>query len=165
MACNAKSLKTYLSSQLSWRNQAKWSYFYDWRKKKNFKKKNLLQNRVDMDELGLSPWLLSLQSQKTASLLYNMHMLRIYHTNMKYYVLFRGEEIQNLWIINREPLALEPSLTPKSWLIRKAFCRFLHSLDNDGIKYNSRCSYIFGYRHLAFCLPPSHISEFPRGDF
>lgn len=61
------------------------------KKEKNFKKKNLLQYRVDMDELGLSPWLLSLQSQKTASLLYNMHMLRIYHTNMKYYVLFRGK--------------------------------------------------------------------------
>lgn len=125
-------------------------------KKTKKKKKNLLQNRADKDELGLSPWLLPLQSQKTTSLLYNMHMLRIYHTNMKYYVLFRGEEIQNLWIINREPLALEPSLTPKSWLILKAFCRVLRSLDHDGIKYNSRCNYIFGVvTSLSFCHLPT----------
>lgn len=135
-------------------------------RKKNFKKKKTCY-RIGWIWMNLV-WahdccLYNLRRQQVSYIICTCweYIIQIWNT-MCY---FGGEEIQNLWIINREPLALEPSLTPKSWLIHKAFCRFLHSLDNDGIKYNSRCSYIFGYCHLAFCLPPSHISEFPSGDF
>lgn len=157
MACSAKSLKTYLSTQ-QWtkmKKSGKMILFLWLKKEKKLKKKTCYR-------IG---WIWMNLVWAHDCCLYNLRRQRVSYIICTCWEYIIQEEIQNLWIINREPLALEPSLTPKSWLIHKAFCRFLHSLDNDGIKYNSRCSYIFGYRHLAFCLPPSHISEFPRGDF